>query len=84
MGIPNNPAKAFVEGKKAGTREMMSVVALVMIDKYGWQIRDPESRETIEQLKGYLDAYYDAINKREIRYRDIKDTLKQEQNIEIV
>lgn len=52
LTLPNNPAKAYSIGKLEGTQDNMNLVAMALLDKCGWHLRneDADDRQSIAYL----------------------------------
>lgn len=86
MNIPNNPKKAYMLGKRHGTRDTLSMAAMVLTDKAGWSIKDddPDNQQTIKWLTDEMEKLAAAINEGRIKRRDIRDALKDEESVEFL
>ena len=82
--IPNNPQKAYMLGKRHGTRDTLALVSMVLTDKAGWTIKDddPDNRQTVKWLADEMEKLAKAINEGRIKRRDIRDALKDEESVE--
>lgn len=82
----NRDDRIFMQGKLQGTRECMDMVAMALLDKCGWHIREetPDSRDTlsIAYLYECLMQITQEINDGRIRRRHIKDMLAEEYGVE--
>lgn len=78
--------RLIMQGKLQGTRECMDMVAMALLDKCGWHIREetPDSRDTlsIAYLYECLTQITQEINDGRIRRRHIKDMLAEEYGVE--
>ena len=72
-----------MKGKQHGTQENMDMVSMALIDKAGWHVRSesPDDRCSIEWLYNQLLYYAEEINSGRIKRRDIKQMLREEQNL---
>ena len=77
--------RLIMKGKLQGTRENMDMVAMVLLDKFGWHINEetPDSRDT-ESLRYFYDCVVDTtkeINEGRIKRRHIKEMLADEYKV---
>ena len=77
--------RLIMKGKLQGTRENMDMVAMVLLDKFGWHINEetPDSRDT-ESLRYFYDCVVEAtkeINEGRIKRRHIKEMLAEEYKV---
>lgn len=86
-GIPNDPAKAYGEGYNAGkyqgTRDYFSMTVMVLTDKHGWVLDDPERYDTIKRLAAEVESLAAEIRAGRIKLRDIDGVLRDELGVEI-
>lgn len=74
--IPNNPAQAYLMGKRHGRQENFDVVAMALLDKCGFRvIGEAEDHQTLEYLYKQVDYYIDEINAGNITKASIKEML---------
>ena len=66
--LPNNPKQAYMLGKLHGTQDTMGNVAMVLLDKCGWHIKEQtaDARDTmsISYLYECIVALAEEINAR--------------------
>ena len=77
--------RLIMKGKLQGTRENMDMVAMVLLDKFGWHINEetPDSRDT-ESLRYLYDCVVETtkeINEGRIKRRHIKEMLADEYKV---
>ena len=77
--------RLIMKGKLQGTRENMDMVAMVLLDKFGWHINEetPDSRDT-ESLRYFYDCVVETtkeINEGRIKRRHIKEMLADEYKV---
>lgn len=77
--------RLIMKGKLQGTRENMDMVAMVLLDKFGWHINEetPDSRDT-ESLRYFYDCVVETtkeINEGRIKRRHIKEMLAEEYKV---
>lgn len=82
--IPNNPMKAFLLGKRQGTKDNMDMVAMTLIDKCCFHVKRevPDDTQSIDFLYRQLVSYAAEINEGRIKRKEIKDMLAEEAQIE--
>ena len=77
--------RLIMKGKLQGTRENMDMVAMVLLDKFGWHINEEttDSRDT-ESLRYFYDCVVETtkeINEGRIKRRHIKEMLAEEYKV---
>ena len=77
--------RLIMKGKLQGTRENMDMVAMVLLDKFGWHINEetPDNRDT-ESLRYFYDCVVETtkeINEGRIKRRHIKEMLADEYKV---
>ena len=77
--------KLIMRGRLQGTRECMDMVAMVLLDKFGWHVREEteDCRDTrsIAYLYECLVQLTQEINDGRIKRKHIKDALLEESNV---
>ena len=75
--LPNNPKQAYMLGKLHGTQDTMGNVAMVLLDKCGWHIKeqtaDAHDTMSISYLYECIVALAEEINAGRIKRKDIAD-----------
>jgi hypothetical protein len=83
--LPNNPKQAYMLGKLHGTQDTMGNVAMVLLDKCGWHIKeqtaDAHDTMSISYLYECIVALAEEINDGRIKRKDIKQVLAEEHNV---
>lgn len=83
--LPNNPKQAYMLGKLHGTQDTMGNVAMVLLDKCGWHIKeqtaDAHDIMSISYLYECIVALAEGINAGRIKRKDIKQVLAEEHNV---
>lgn len=73
--MPNNPAKAYELGRLDGTKQCMDNVSCVLLDKFGFHVREETADEhdtrSLEYLQQCLVELVEAKNNGYIRMADI-------------
>ena len=80
--VPNNPAKAYKVGRLDGTKQCMDNVSCVLLDKFGFHVREETADEhgtrSLEYLQQCLVELVEARNKGYIKISDIEKALRGE------
>lgn len=83
--LHNNPKQAYMLGKLHGTQDTMGNVAMVLLDKCGWHIKeqtaDVHDTMSISYLYECIVALAEEINDGRIKRKDIKQVLAEEHNV---
>lgn len=83
--VPNNPAKAYELGRLDGTKQCMDNVSCVLLDKFGFHVREetPDEQDTrsLEYLQQCLVELVEAKNNGYIKMADIEKALHGEYNL---
>lgn len=83
--VPNNPAKAYELGRLDGTKQCMDNVSCVLLDKFGFHVREETADEhdtrSLEYLQQCLVELVDARNNGYIKMADIEKALHGEYNL---
>ena len=78
--LPNNPMKAYQQGKLIGTKQNMDLVSEVLLTKFGFHVLEemPDSHDTmsIEYLQKCLVKLVNAKNSGYVTKKDIADALR--------
>lgn len=78
--LPNNPMKAYQQGKLIGTKQNMDLVSEVLLTKFGFHVLEetPASHDTmsIEYLQKCLVKLVNAKNSGYVTKKDIADALR--------
>ncbi len=78
--LPNNPMKAYQQGKLIGTKQNMDLVSEVLLTKFGFHVLEetPYSHDTmsIEYLQKCLVKLVNAKNSGYVTKKDIADALR--------
>ena len=77
--------KLIMRGRLQGTRECMDMVAMVLLDKFGWHVHeeteDYRDTRSIAYLYECLVQLTQEINDGRIKRKHIKDALFEESNV---
>lgn len=75
--IPNNPMQAYLTGKRHGRQDNFNLVAMALLDKCGFHVKQegPEDTMSIEGLYRHVDEYIDEINGGRIKLLDVREML---------
>lgn len=80
--LPNNPMRAYQQGKLIGTKQNMDLVSEVLLTKFGFHVLEetPDSHDTmsIEYLQKCLVELVDAKNSGYVTKKDIADALRSD------
>lgn len=80
--LPNNPMKAYQQGKLIGTKQNMDLVSEVLLTKFGFHVLEetPDSHDTmsVEYLQKCLVELVEAKNNGYIKMTDIEKALRGE------
>lgn len=80
--LPNNPMKAYQQGKLIGTKQNMDLVSEVLLTKFGFHVLEetPDSHDTmsIEYLQKCLVKLVNAKNSGYVTKKDIADALRSD------
>lgn len=80
--LPNNPMRAYQQGKLIGTKQNMDLVSEVLLTKFGFHVleKTPDSHDTmsIEYLQKCLVELVDAKNSGYVTKKDIADALRSD------
>lgn len=80
--VPNNPAKAYELGRLDGTKQCMDNVSCVLLDKFGFHVREETADEhdtmSIEYLQKCLVKLVNAKNSGYVTKKDIADALRSD------
>lgn len=80
--LPNNPMKAYQQGKLIGTKQNMDLVSEVLLTKFGFHVLEetPDSHDTMsaEYLQKCLVELVDAKNSGYVTKKDIADALRSD------
>lgn len=80
--VPNNPAKAYELGRLDGTKQCMDNVSCVLLDKFGFHVREETADEhdtrSLEYLQQCLVELVDAKNSGYVTKKDIADALRSD------
>lgn len=80
--LPNNPMKAYQQGKLIGTKQNMDLVSEVLLTKFGFHVLEetPDSQDTmsVEYLQKCLVELVDAKNSGYVTKKDIADALRSD------
>lgn len=80
--LPNNPMKAYQQGKLIGTKQNMDLVSEVLLTKFGFHVLEetPDSHDTmsIESLQKCLVKLVNAKNSGYVTKKDIADALRSD------
>lgn len=80
--VPNNPAKAYELGRLDGTKQCMDNVSCVLLDKFGFHVReetaDEHDTKSLEYLQQCLVELVEAKNNGYIKMADIEKALRGE------
>lgn len=80
--LPNNPMKAYQQGKLMGTKQNMDLVSEVLLTKFGFHVLEeaPDSHDTmsVEYLQKCLVELVDAKNSGYVTKKDIADALRSD------
>ena len=83
--VPNNPAKAYELGRLDGTKQCMDNVSCVLLDKFGFHVREETADEhdtrSLEYLQQCLVELVEAKNNGYIKMIDIEKALQGEYNL---
>lgn len=77
--------RLIMKGKLLGTQENMDMIGMVLLDKFGWHVReeteDGHDTMSLEYLFECLKELADAINNGYVRRKHIRDTLAEEYKV---
>ena len=77
--------RLIMKGRLQGTRECMDMVAMVLLDKFGWHVHeeteDCHDTCSIAYLYECMVQLTQEINDGRIKRRHIRDTLLEESNV---
>lgn len=80
--VPNNPAKAYELGRLDGTKQCMDNVSCVLLDKFGFHVREETADEhdtrSLEYLQQCLVELVEAKNNGYMKMADIEKALHGE------
>ena len=80
--VPNNPAKAYELGRLDGTKQCMDNVSCVLLDKFGFHVREETADEhdtrSLEYLQQCLVELVEAKNNGYVKMADIEKALRGE------
>lgn len=80
--LPNNPMKAYQQGKLIGTKQNMDLVSEVLLTKFGFHVLEetPDSHDTrsLEYLQQCLVELVEAKNNGYVKMADIEKALHGE------
>lgn len=80
--LPNNPMKAYQQGKLIGTKQNMDLVSEVLLTKFGFHVLEetPDSHDimSIEYLQKCLVKLVNAKNSGYVTKKDIADALRSD------
>lgn len=80
--LPNNPMKAYQQGKLIGTKQNMDLVSEVLLTKFGFHVREETADEhdtrSLEYLQQCLVELVDAKNNGYVKMADIEKALRGE------
>ena len=80
--LPNNPMRAYQQGKLMGTKQNMDLVSEVLLTKFGFHVLEetPDSHDTmiVEYLQKCLVELVDAKISRYVTKKDIADALRSD------
>ena len=80
--LPNNPMKAYQQGKLMGTKQNMDLVSEVLLTKFGFHVLEetPDSHDTmsVEYPQKCLVELVDAKNSGYVTKKDIADALRSD------
>ena len=80
--LPNNPMRAYQQGKMMGTKQKMDLVSEVLLTKFGFHVLEetPDSHDTmgVEYLQKCLVELVDAKNSGYVTKKDIADALRSD------
>lgn len=83
--LPNNPMKAYQQGKLMGTKQNMDLVSEVLLTKFGFHVReetaDEHDTKSLEYLQQCLVELVEAKNNGYIKMADIEKALRGEYKI---
>lgn len=75
-------------GRLQGIMENMDMIGMVLLDKFGWHVReeteDGHDTMSLEYLFNCLTELTEAINNGYVRRKHIRDTLAEEYKVEYV
>ena len=80
--LPNNPMRAYQQGKLMGTKQNMDLVSEVLLTKFGFHVLEetPDSHDamSVEYLQKCLVELVDAKNSGYVTKKDIADALRSD------
>ena len=80
--VPNNPAKAYELGRLDGTKQCMENVSCVLLDKFGFHVREETADEhdtrNLEYLQQCIVELVEAKNSGYVTKKDIADALRSD------
>ena len=80
--LPNNPMRAYQQGKLMGTKQNMDLVSEVLLTKFGFHVLEetPDRHDTmsVEYLQKCLVELVDAKNSGYVTKKDIADALRSD------
>lgn len=80
--LPNNPMRAYQQGKLMGTKQNMDLVSEVLLTKFGFHVREETADEhdtrSLEYLQQCLVELVEAKNNGYVKMADIEKALRGE------
>ena len=80
--LPNNPMRAYQQGKLIGTKQNMDLVSEVLLTKFGFHVREETADEhdtrSLEYLQQCLVELVEAKNNGYVKMADIEKALRGE------
>lgn len=77
--------RLIMKGKLLGTQQNMDMIGMVLMDKFGWHVReetaDGHDTMSLEYLFNCLTELTEAINNGYVRRKHIRDTLAEEYKV---
>lgn len=77
--------RLIMKGKLIGTQQNMDMIGMVLMDKFGWHVReetaDGHDTMSLEYLQDCLKELAAAINNGYVRRKHIRDTLAEEYKV---
>lgn len=80
--LPNNPMRAYQQGKLIGTKQNMDLVSEVLLTKFGFHVleetADEHDTRSLEYLQQCLVELVEAKNNGYVKMADIEKALRGE------
>lgn len=75
--------QAYLTGKRHGRQDNFNLVAMALLDKCGFHVKQegPEDTMSIEGLYRQVDEYIDEINGGRIKLLDVREMLSGEYSV---